>query len=551
MAHKVKSDLQTDGKISVNTTDANATLDVNGAGNFSGGTVVSGTDTKTNIGVAIAKGTYLQSNDGNYLRQLIGHTSGNNIEIGQSGTGLIGNIQLKPGTSGNIIFEGSGSEDARFDSNGRLGIGTTSPNTKLEIKGTGGNASGLNLSNSNETFRQYFSDDAIGSSFLMTYDGNGGSDLQIQSDGDIIMANGTGGSVGIGENNPNYTLDVNGTVAITEYLYHKGDTDTHLRLTNDRIRLIAGGVNMLDITESASGQDQVVINENGLDVDFRIESDTEANALNLQGSDGSLQLGAYGSGTFTGTAAKMLAVDASGNVVEETLPSGGGVDGTGVAGAMTKWTDADTIEDSDYITENGTGVQFGTDALTYVAATKRVGINTSSPSVAFDCAGAAKFQSSFYDGSNNLAGDGQVLTGTSAGETLWRDPKDLAFKVMKTYYINVTAGSSGTFYLQHHGDEVTFSLNHESLFPVPSAGTLEKVSIVSSANYNGTTWSLVNASGGNIWTSGSINLTGNTTYQLTPSSASISATDRVAFKVVRGTAPFSQKIALTAIFAFE
>ena len=226
MAHKVKSDLQTDGKISVNTTDANATLDVNGAGNFSGGTVVSGTDTKTNIGVAIAKGTYLQSNDGNYLRQLIGHTSGNNIEIGQSGTGLIGNIQLKPGTSGNIIFEGSGSEDARFDSNGRLGIGTTSPNTKLEIKGTGGNASGLNLSNSNETFRQYFSDDAIGSSFLMTYDGNGGSDLQIQSDGDIIMANGTGGSVGIGENNPNYTLDVNGTVAITEYLYHKGDTDT-------------------------------------------------------------------------------------------------------------------------------------------------------------------------------------------------------------------------------------------------------------------------------------------------------------------------------------
>ena len=196
------------GRMGIGTTTINAKLDVNGAGNFSGGTVVSGVDTKTNVGAAIAKGTFLQSNDGNYLRQIIGHTTNGNIEIGQAGTGLIGDITLRPGTSGNISFYGSGSEDARFDSNGRLGIGTTSPSAKLQVKGTGGNASGLNLSSSNETFRQYFSSDAVGSSFLMTYDGTGGSDLQIQSDGDIIMANGTGGKVGIGTTNPLVDLQV-------------------------------------------------------------------------------------------------------------------------------------------------------------------------------------------------------------------------------------------------------------------------------------------------------------------------------------------------------
>lgn len=39
-----------------------------------------------------------------------------------------------------------------------------------------------------------------------------------------------------------------------------------------------------------------------------------------------IQLSSYGSGTFTGTAAKWLAVDASGNVIEEDAPTGGGGD---------------------------------------------------------------------------------------------------------------------------------------------------------------------------------------------------------------------------------
>ena len=124
---------ETNTRMGIGTTSPNATLDVNGAGNFSGGTVVSGIDTQT-VGVAVAKGTYIKSNDGNYLRNIIGHTSSGNIEIGQAGTSLVGDILLRPGAAGNIRFFGTGSEDMRITSSGNVGIGTTNPQEKLHVQ---------------------------------------------------------------------------------------------------------------------------------------------------------------------------------------------------------------------------------------------------------------------------------------------------------------------------------------------------------------------------------------------------------------------------------
>jgi len=125
--------IDSSGNVGIGVTSPSAKLDVDGAGNFSGGTVVSGIDTSTDVGVAISKGDYLYSNDGNYLRRLIGQQSGGSIDIGQQGTGLISNINFFPGTSGNIDFFGSGSIDVRVASSGNVGIGTTSPSSKLHV----------------------------------------------------------------------------------------------------------------------------------------------------------------------------------------------------------------------------------------------------------------------------------------------------------------------------------------------------------------------------------------------------------------------------------
>jgi uncharacterized membrane protein len=73
-------------------------------------------------------------------------------------------------------------------------------------------------------------------------------------------------------------------------------------------------------------------------------------------NDGKLKFNSYGSGTITGTAAYNLGVDASGNVIE--LP-GGVIDGAGTANYVPKWTDANTLGNSQLF-DNGTNVGIGT-----------------------------------------------------------------------------------------------------------------------------------------------------------------------------------------------
>ena len=80
-----------------------------------------------------------------------------------------------------------------------------------------------------------------------------------------------------------------GNLTLAEYIYHTGDLDTYIRFTDDRIRVLVGNVDMLDITEA--GTDTVVWNEGGVDVDFRWEGVGAPNAFFIQGSNGKVGLG--------------------------------------------------------------------------------------------------------------------------------------------------------------------------------------------------------------------------------------------------------------------
>ena len=93
-----------------------------------------------------------------------------------------------------------------------------------------------------------------------------------------------------------------------------------------------------------------------------ILSDGDGNIRQWMDANGKLQLPDYGSGTHSGTLAKSLGVDTSGNVIEFTSGAGTGtVAGTGTAGTITKWaTGGADIEDS-VIVESGGNVGIGTD----------------------------------------------------------------------------------------------------------------------------------------------------------------------------------------------
>ncbi len=125
--------------VGIGVADPGAKLQVDGAIVSEGGSFASNLETVTDAGLVIQKNDYIYSDDNSYLRKIIGHTSANHIEIGQGGTVYIGDINLRPGASGNVKFFSSGasSEDVRIASTGNMGVGTTNPLGKLVVSNGG------------------------------------------------------------------------------------------------------------------------------------------------------------------------------------------------------------------------------------------------------------------------------------------------------------------------------------------------------------------------------------------------------------------------------
>jgi len=90
----------------------------------------------------------------------------------------------------------------------------------------------------------------------------------------------TDGKLGLGVDDPSYKLSVGGNMEVGEYIYHRGDADTFIRFQVDSWKVNVGNVDMISITEDGS-QDKIILNEGGADVDFRVESSGEDEALFL------------------------------------------------------------------------------------------------------------------------------------------------------------------------------------------------------------------------------------------------------------------------------
>lgn len=104
-----------------------------------------------------------------------------------------------------------------------------------------------------------------------------------------VFIDGTNSRIGIGTKNPTYDLDVAGDLGVDEYIYHNDDTDTYIMFWNDTMYLFVGNVPVLYASEGT--QDTLVVNDLTYDVDFRVETVGDENALFVQGSDGNVGMG--------------------------------------------------------------------------------------------------------------------------------------------------------------------------------------------------------------------------------------------------------------------
>jgi len=90
--------------------------------------------------------------------------------------------------------------------------------------------------------------------------------------------------------NGGHDVEVSNDLLVSQYISHTGDTDTFIRFQPNDVNLTAAGQNLLRV-DGNSTQKTVVVNEVGIDADFRVESSGEANALFVRGSDGNVGIG--------------------------------------------------------------------------------------------------------------------------------------------------------------------------------------------------------------------------------------------------------------------
>ena len=209
-----------DGKVGIGTTDPSGILHIfDGIGVFQRDASIAGSTT------TIA----LRNDDGS-----------DDIQIGLDFQGLDANQVLRTAArigcvienhqqsslGTRLYFAGNGTApDMTIGSDGNVGIGTTSPGSKLEIVDSS-NHLNLKVSNTISQSVLKFSDSA-GLAGAINYDHNTDK-LHFITDGTATPANGalnidSAGNVGIGTTNPTQKLDVHGNIAVNGSTVHTSD----------------------------------------------------------------------------------------------------------------------------------------------------------------------------------------------------------------------------------------------------------------------------------------------------------------------------------------
>jgi hypothetical protein len=274
--------------------------------------------------------------------------------------------------SGNSIFGTAGSERMRITSAGNIGIGTTSPSSKLTIQDAA-NTYVSHFSGLNQTNGVSIGTNASNVALIQGY-------TRTFSATNNIAINADGGNVGIGTTSPAYTLDVNGTLNIAGNTQHRiggtpfvatsanvtyyynnssgiqwrnsADTTTQMSLTSGgnvgigntspSTKLDVNGDARFTLTNGG-----VLLRENGTaQVEANIRHNASRNGVISFTQDGYADWWAVGTKPYDGTLYFSAAFDLSN--VKGTLTSAGVWSTTGGG-----TSDARTKKDIDYDFDNG------------------------------------------------------------------------------------------------------------------------------------------------------------------------------------------------------
>ena len=120
------------------------------------------------------------------------------------------------GNSDYLQFQVAASDKVRIQSDGKVGIGTTAPSTRLEVVGSSTTSVDVaHFSNSSYVEKGIFRLDGAGAGEFVVRDASNNEDVLLAAQGDSYF---NGGNVGIGTASPAYHLDVTGIVNAYRYI---------------------------------------------------------------------------------------------------------------------------------------------------------------------------------------------------------------------------------------------------------------------------------------------------------------------------------------------
>ena len=99
--------------------------------------------------------------------------------------------------------------------------------------------------------------------------GQGTFGFKATSDGKVILGNTSDDVIQV-----TGSLEVDGDMQVAQYIKHKGDGNTWINFSDNRIRLNAGGNNFVDCQDNPSAPHKVRINNGGNNIDFVIKDNS-------------------------------------------------------------------------------------------------------------------------------------------------------------------------------------------------------------------------------------------------------------------------------------